>query len=34
MSEVVDLACKDFSDSESEEEGTEEVYSYHSGAIW
>ena len=33
VSEVVDLICEDFSDSESEEEGGGEVYSYRGGAI-
>ncbi len=29
--EVVDLVCDNFSDSKSEEEGGEEIYSYHGG---
>ena len=33
VSEVIDLVCKDFSDSKREEEGGEEVYSYRGGAI-
>ena len=33
VSEVIDLVCEDFSDSESKEEGGEEVYSYCGGAI-
>ena len=32
VSEMVDLVCEDFSDSESEEEGGEVVYSYCGGA--
>ena len=34
MSEVVDLVCKDFSDSKSEEEGGEEVYNYRGGLFF